>query len=331
MSPEQGLGTPIDGRSDIYSLGVVLFEMATGQVTFTAETPIGMVVKHIHDALPVPSQINPNIPEPLQRMIFRAMHKEPSERFPTAGAMAEAIATMTVVPLPSTAESAATVPIGGVPPFLTPVIDSSRGVDDTMPTFNTGADGTASRPAQGIDDAAATATAVARSAQPAGTPAETSGMRRPVAIAAAALVVLALRPFFAQRDTPDTELTRATKPTAPDVSDAASAPPGDASLRSERAGAGSVKTTLLPSTGQPDLASPDLALAAAIARRADAATTGELETAQGPTSETDGRALVVPARQSPRLPASTTDRVPRAAVQRRYGDYHPNIGWRSAR
>ena len=103
--------------------------MATGQVPFEAETPLAVVVKHIRDPLPVPSRVNPDIPEPLQRMIFRAMHKEPSERFPTASAMVEAMSTMTGAP-PQPAELTATVPIGGVPPLPTAATDGSRGVDD---------------------------------------------------------------------------------------------------------------------------------------------------------------------------------------------------------
>ena len=165
------MGKPIDGRSDIYSLGVVLYEMATGQVPFEAETPLAVMVKHIRDPLPVPSRVNRDIPEPLQRMIFRAMHKEPSERFPTASAMVEAMSTMTVAP-PQPAESAATVPTRGVPPLPTAATAGSRGVDDV--TVPIAVRDRAAKPAMAQDAAATTATPVARSDQPAVATGETS-------------------------------------------------------------------------------------------------------------------------------------------------------------
>ena len=96
MSPEQGLGQEVDRRSDIYSLGVILYEMATGRVPFDAETPVAVVVKHIHDPLPLPRQVNPALEEPLQQVIFQAMAKTPAERFATAGVMVDAVSALTL-------------------------------------------------------------------------------------------------------------------------------------------------------------------------------------------------------------------------------------------
>jgi serine/threonine protein kinase/lipopolysaccharide biosynthesis regulator YciM len=81
MSPEQGQGESVDSRSDIYSLGIVLYEMATGGVPFHAETPMAVVVKHIIDPLPLPTSKNPNLPEAVERVILKALAKIPGDRY----------------------------------------------------------------------------------------------------------------------------------------------------------------------------------------------------------------------------------------------------------
>lgn len=91
MSPEQGSGDPVDHRTDIYSLGVMLYEMVTGEVPYTAETPMAIVVKHIVDPLPMPRAKRPNLPEEVQRIILKALAKKPTDRYQRAGEIAEAL------------------------------------------------------------------------------------------------------------------------------------------------------------------------------------------------------------------------------------------------
>jgi serine/threonine-protein kinase len=85
MSPEQGRGEKVDQRSDLYALGIILYEMVTGRVPYNAETAIAIMIKYINDPLPPPRTLNPSLSEAMERVILKALAKQPTDRFATAG------------------------------------------------------------------------------------------------------------------------------------------------------------------------------------------------------------------------------------------------------
>ncbi len=90
MSPEQVSGDPLDGRCDVYALGIITYELLTGNVPFSADTPIAVLMKHVSE--PIPLQPLADVPEPLMRAVLKAVAKKPADRWATAGAFATAVA-----------------------------------------------------------------------------------------------------------------------------------------------------------------------------------------------------------------------------------------------
>jgi serine/threonine protein kinase len=91
MAPEQWEGKEIDGRADVYALGVIFYELITGRVPYKADTVAAILVKVLHDPLPRPREYNKDIPESIEKVLFKALAKKPDDRYSTMGAFAAAL------------------------------------------------------------------------------------------------------------------------------------------------------------------------------------------------------------------------------------------------
>lgn len=91
LSPEQADGRPVDGRTDVYSLGIVLYECLTGRLPFVGDSFVAVAMKQCREALPDPRAISPNVPSWLAVHCMRAAEKDPAQRFPSAAAFAAAL------------------------------------------------------------------------------------------------------------------------------------------------------------------------------------------------------------------------------------------------
>jgi eukaryotic-like serine/threonine-protein kinase len=92
LSPEQARGAPVDQRSDIYSVGIVLYELLTGRLPFTGETPLEIAMKHLSEIPKPPSALRPEVPPDLDMIVLRALAKDPAERFESAEEMDQELA-----------------------------------------------------------------------------------------------------------------------------------------------------------------------------------------------------------------------------------------------
>lgn len=92
MAPEHATGGTVSPRTDVYSLGVMLYEMVTGVLPYVSDSPMAVVMMHLHEEMRPPRQVNPTLPPAVEAVIVRAMLKDPVGRFATAGEMARALA-----------------------------------------------------------------------------------------------------------------------------------------------------------------------------------------------------------------------------------------------
>ncbi|MCA1715540.1 MAG: Stk1 family PASTA domain-containing Ser/Thr kinase [Actinobacteria bacterium] len=89
MSPEQAMGKPVGPQSDLYSLGVVLFEMLTGELPYDAESPISLALKHVNEPPRSPREANPEVSEPLDAITLKLLAKNPENRYASAAELAD--------------------------------------------------------------------------------------------------------------------------------------------------------------------------------------------------------------------------------------------------
>jgi beta-lactam-binding protein with PASTA domain/predicted Ser/Thr protein kinase len=123
LSPEQARGAPVDQRSDLYSVGVVLYELLTGSVPFTGDTPVEIAMKHISTVPEPPSARRPEVPNDLDLVVLRALAKDPKERFQSAEEMDAELARV-----------AAGLPVTDVTADAATAVLAGSGVTDAAPT-----------------------------------------------------------------------------------------------------------------------------------------------------------------------------------------------------
>jgi S1-C subfamily serine protease len=126
MSPEQAQGMEVDHRSDIYSLGVMLYATVTGQAPYTGSTPVAVILKHVNEPLPSPRAVNPALPEAAEAAIVSALAKNPSDRPATAGDFSRAFSQAVGAQIETQPPRPAATAIGDRPRSATVIDERSK-------------------------------------------------------------------------------------------------------------------------------------------------------------------------------------------------------------
>ncbi|MEW5941782.1 MAG: serine/threonine-protein kinase, partial [Chloroflexota bacterium] len=130
MAPEQATAKPVDKRADIYSLGVVFYEMATGRKPFTADTPMAVLIKQATEPLPPPRKFVPNLPEAVEKVLFKALAKDRENRYQT---MEEFVAGLKGMSAEKLVSKPTPVPASAPPPREVPETPTIKDVQPVLP------------------------------------------------------------------------------------------------------------------------------------------------------------------------------------------------------
>ncbi|MEU6309608.1 protein kinase [Streptomyces sp. NPDC047014] len=146
LSPEQALGRGVDARSDLYSVGIMLFQLLTGRIPFDADSPLAIAYAHVQEEPVAPSSVNRAVTPAMDALVARALKKNPNERFPTAAAMGDEVARVlgsgqtgapVIVPGQGPLSSGAGVSSAVFPPVDSGFTSPPHGVQQPYPSAHT--------------------------------------------------------------------------------------------------------------------------------------------------------------------------------------------------